>query len=48
MSASEFLKLIREKQELVGLKSELTGWAVNVGFSGGEKKATNFFFKWLF
>lgn len=43
MSASEFLKLIREKQELVGLKSELTGRAVNVGFSGGEKKRNEIF-----
>ncbi|MDO5016791.1 MAG: Fe-S cluster assembly ATPase SufC [Porphyromonas sp.] len=43
MSASEFLKLIREKQKLVELKSELTNRAVNVGFSGGEKKRNEIF-----
>lgn len=43
MSASEFLKLIREKQKLVELKTELTGRSVNVGFSGGEKKRNEIF-----
>lgn len=43
MSASEFLKLIREKQKLVELNSELTARAVNVGFSGGEKKRNEIF-----
>lgn len=43
MSASEFLKLIREKQELVEMTSELTRRAVNVGFSGGEKKRNEIF-----
>lgn len=43
MSASEFLKLIKEKQKLVELNSELTGRAVNVGFSGGEKKRNEIF-----
>lgn len=43
MSASEFLKLIREKQQLVEMTSELTGRAVNVGFSGGEKKRNEIF-----
>lgn len=43
MSASEFLKLIREKQKMVELNSELTGRAVNVGFSGGEKKRNEIF-----
>lgn len=43
MSASEFLKLIREKQELVELNRELTSRSVNVGFSGGEKKRNEIF-----
>ena len=33
-----FMKLIREKAKLVGVKPELLKRAVNVGFSGGEKK----------
>lgn len=43
MSASEFLKLLREKQELVELNRELTSRSVNVGFSGGEKKRNEIF-----
>lgn len=43
MTASEFLKLIREKQELVELNRELTSRSVNVGFSGGEKKRNEIF-----
>lgn len=43
MSASEFLKLMREKQELVELNRELTSRSVNVGFSGGEKKRNEIF-----
>lgn len=43
MSASEFLKLIREKQKLVEMNSDLTSRAVNVGFSGGEKKRNEIF-----
>lgn len=43
MSATEFLKLIREKQQLVELRSELTNRAVNEGFSGGEKKRNEIF-----
>lgn len=43
MSAAEFLKLIREKQKLVELSSELTSRSVNVGFSGGEKKRNEIF-----
>jgi Fe-S cluster assembly ATP-binding protein len=42
-SASEFLKMIKEKQALVGLSQSLTGRAVNVGFSGGEKKKNDIF-----
>lgn len=34
----EFLKLVKEKAELVGLKPDLLHRSVNDGFSGGEKK----------
>jgi Fe-S cluster assembly ATP-binding protein len=37
MSAPEFMKLIREKAKIVGVKPELLKRAVNFGFSGGEK-----------
>jgi Fe-S cluster assembly ATP-binding protein len=43
LSASDFLKLLREKQELVGLHSNLTNRSVNEGFSGGEKKKNEIF-----
>jgi Fe-S cluster assembly ATP-binding protein len=33
-----FLKLIREKMQMVSMKPELLKRAVNAGFSGGEKK----------
>jgi Fe-S cluster assembly ATP-binding protein len=38
LSASDFLKLMREKKELVEIDSALTNRSVNEGFSGGEKK----------
>lgn len=38
LSSKEFLKLLKEKQELVELKSSLVNRSVNEGFSGGEKK----------
>ena len=38
ISASDFLKLMRDKKELVGIDSQLTNRPVNEGFSGGEKK----------
>lgn len=41
--ATEFLKLIKEKRELVGLTDDLTKRSVNVGFSGGEKKRNEIF-----
>ena len=34
----EFLKLIREKTKELGIKDDMLKRAVNVGFSGGEKK----------
>lgn len=43
ISASDFLKLMREKKELVELDSALTNRSVNEGFSGGEKKRNEIF-----
>lgn len=42
-SASEFLKLMREKKKLVEIDSNLTNRSVNEGFSGGEKKKNEIF-----
>mgnify|MGYP006172309673 FL=1 len=38
LSGGEFLKLAREKAALLGMDMEMLKRAVNVGFSGGEKK----------
>ena len=43
LSASEFLKLMREKRALVEMDNKLTGRSVNEGFSGGEKKRNEIF-----
>ena len=43
LSAAEFLKLMREKKELVEIESQLTNRSVNEGFSGGEKKKNEIF-----
>lgn len=43
LSASDFLKIMREKKELVELESALTSRSVNEGFSGGEKKRNEIF-----
>ncbi len=43
LSAADFLKIMREKQEMVGLHSKLTDRSVNEGFSGGEKKKNEIF-----
>lgn len=43
LSASEFLKLMREKKEIVEIDSKLTNRSVNEGFSGGEKKKNEIF-----
>jgi len=43
VSATDFLKMMREKRELVGMDSKLTGRSVNEGFSGGEKKRNEIF-----
>ena len=42
-SASDFLKLMREKKEIVELDTKLTNRSVNEGFSGGEKKRNEIF-----
>ncbi len=38
MDAMQFLKLLREKRELLHMGDEMLRRPVNVGFSGGEKK----------
>ena len=43
ISASEFLRLMREKKELVEMDNKLTNRSVNEGFSGGEKKRNEIF-----
>ena len=43
LSAAEFLKLLKEKMALVGMKGEFAKREVNVGFSGGEKKRAEIF-----
>jgi Fe-S cluster assembly ATP-binding protein len=43
LSASDFLKIMREKKELVEIDSTLTNRSVNEGFSGGEKKKNEIF-----
>ncbi|MBT9146251.1 MAG: putative ATP-dependent transporter SufC [candidate division WS2 bacterium] len=43
ISASDFLKMMREKKELVAIDSALTARSVNEGFSGGEKKRNEIF-----
>jgi Fe-S cluster assembly ATP-binding protein len=43
VSASDFLKLMRDKKEMVGLTTNLTNRSVNEGFSGGEKKKNEIF-----
>ena len=43
LSASDFLKLMKEKKSLVEIDSKLTNRSVNEGFSGGEKKKNEIF-----
>jgi Fe-S cluster assembly ATP-binding protein len=43
LDAFDFLKLARDKAELVGLDESLIKRAVNQGFSGGEKKRNEVF-----
>ncbi len=43
VSASDFLKMVREKRAIVELDSKLVNRSVNEGFSGGEKKRNEIF-----
>jgi len=43
LTAGEFLKLMREKKELIQIDTQLTSRSVNEGFSGGEKKKNEIF-----
>jgi len=43
VAASEFLKELEEKKQLVDIHSKLTNRSVNEGFSGGEKKKNEIF-----
>ena len=43
LTASEFLKTMRQKSQIVEIDSKLTNRAVNEGFSGGEKKKNEIF-----
>lgn len=43
MSASAFLKMMREKRAVVELDNKLASRSVNEGFSGGEKKRNEIF-----
>jgi Fe-S cluster assembly ATP-binding protein len=43
ISASDFLKMMREKKELVEMDNKLANRSVNEGFSGGEKKRNEIF-----
>src|SRR6056297_2405309 len=42
-TSAEFLKMMREKKELVEMETQLTNRSVNEGFSGGEKKKNEIF-----
>ncbi|MBN1182475.1 MAG: Fe-S cluster assembly ATPase SufC [Bacteroidales bacterium] len=42
-NSSDFLKIWREKKDLVGISSTLINRSVNEGFSGGEKKKNEIF-----
>lgn len=43
ISATDFLKMMREKREIVELDNKLASRSVNEGFSGGEKKRNEIF-----
>lgn len=43
LSASDFLRLMREKSQIVEIDAKLTNRSVNEGFSGGEKKRNEIF-----
>ena len=43
IAATDFLRMMREKKELVEMDNKLTNRSVNEGFSGGEKKRNEIF-----
>ena len=43
VSATDFLKMMREKREIVEMDNKLMNRSVNEGFSGGEKKRNEIF-----
>ncbi|MBQ1221691.1 MAG: Fe-S cluster assembly ATPase SufC, partial [Alistipes sp.] len=43
LTAAQYLKLVREKAQVVELDTKMTSRAVNEGFSGGEKKKNEIF-----
>ena len=43
MSAADFIKLMKEKRQIVELDAKLSQRSVNEGFSGGEKKRNKIF-----
>lgn len=43
LSSKEFLKLAKEKQQLVSFNAKLANRSLNEGFSGGEKKRNEIF-----
>ena len=43
LNAAEFLKLMRQKMEIVEMNPSFSSRGVNVGFSGGEKKRNEIF-----
>ena len=43
VSATDFLKMMREKRAIVELDNKLASRSVNEGFSGGEKKRNEIF-----
>ncbi len=43
LTAGDFLKLMRQKREIVELDNKLASRSVNEGFSGGEKKRNEIF-----
>src|SRR6266403_887964 len=47
LDAIEFLKLARQRLKLLNMDEALLSRAVNVGFSGGEKKRSEIFQMWL-
>ncbi|MGM0621267.1 MAG: Fe-S cluster assembly ATPase SufC [Bacteroidota bacterium] len=42
-TAGEFLKMMRQKEQLLDMNAHLTNRSVNEGFSGGEKKKNEIF-----